>query len=210
VPFVVKIPDSMTYEEAAALPLAGSTALQGLQDKGKIKRGDRVLINGASGGVGALAVQIATAHGAEVTGVASGKHQDFVREMGASDFIDYQHQDFAEAGRSWDLIFDAAGLRSYWQVRHALNRGGRYVTTEPDVKSATMTLLSKLSSRHGYAMLVRPNRSDLCELVRLYETGQLRITPADVLPLARAAEAQSRLEAGGHCGKYVLRVVDAK
>lgn len=156
---VATIPDQMSFEEAAAIPLAGSTALQGLRNKGKIKQGNRVLINGASGGVGSLAVQIAKADGAEVTGVASGPHKNFVLEMGADDFIDYSEEDFLASGRRWDLVFDAAGKCKYRNVRRVLNRGGHFVTTEPNLRNATITLLSKFSSRHGSMMLAQTQAS---------------------------------------------------
>jgi NADPH2:quinone reductase len=205
---VAKIPDAMSYEEAAALPLAGSTALQGLRDKGRIKQGNRVLINGASGGVGAFAVQIAKAYGANVTGVASGEHRDYVLELGADDYIDYQQEDFAQFERKWDLVLDAAGKRSFRNVRPVLQRGGHYVTTEPSVRALAATLLTTFASRRSSTMLVRPKGDDLAELIRLYQSDQLRVTLADVVPLELAAEAHRRLEAGGHCGKYVLRVSD--
>jgi NADPH2:quinone reductase len=205
---VAKIPDAMSYEEAAAIPLAGSTALQGLRNKGKISQGDHVLINGASGGVGAFAVQIAKAYGADVTGVASEEQRDFVLKLGADDFIDYQHQDFAESGRKWDLVLDAAGKRNFRNVRPVLHRGGRYVTTEPSLRAMAASLLSRLSSKRSSMMLVRSKGDDLAELVRLYQSDQLRVTLADVIPLELAEKAHRQLEAGGHRGKYVLRVCD--
>lgn len=206
---VAKIPDAMSYEEAAAIPLAGSTALQGLRDKGRIKSGNRVLINGASGGVGAFAVQIAKAYGAVVTGVASGEHREFVLELGADDYIDYQQEDFAASERKWDLVFDAAGKRSFRNVRPVLHRGGRYVTTEPSLHAMAVTLLTSFASRRSSTMLTRPKNEDLVELIRLYQSDQLGVTLADVIPLEHAAEAHRRLESGGHRGKYVLRVCDS-
>ena len=203
---VAKIPVNMSFEKAAAIPLAGSTALQSLRDKASIKPGDRVLINGASGGVGAFAVQIAKANQAHVTAVASGKNEDFVRSLGADDFIDYQKQRFTRLGRSWQVIFDAAGKSSFWKSRRSLVKGGRFVSTEPGLGGLMTTMISKAFPRHGYVMLARSNADDLAELIGYHQSGQLNVTLADALPLDCAAQAQQRLEAGGHVGKYILEV----
>lgn len=203
---VAKIPANLSFEQAAAIPLAGSTALQSLRDKGEITPGDRVLINGASGGVGAFAVQIAKAYGAQVTAVCSAKHAEFVRSIGADDFIDYQQQSFSQLGRTWDLVFDAAGKSSFWKARRALTRDGRYVSTEPNLVGALTGIVSKLLTRRSSVMLARPRASDLAELVSLHQAGKLSVTLAGVLPLDQAAQAHQQLESGGHCGKFVLKI----
>ncbi len=150
---VAVIPPSLSYEDAAALPLAGSTALQSLHTHGKLRRGERVLINGASGGVGAFAVQIAHADGAHVTGVASGANESFVRSLGADEFYDYRETDFTKSNQKWDLVFDAAGKSSYLKCRPVLNRGGRFVSTEPNVSGAMASLLTRLTSKRASIML---------------------------------------------------------
>jgi 2-desacetyl-2-hydroxyethyl bacteriochlorophyllide A dehydrogenase len=203
---VVRIPDAMRPDEAAALPLAGSTALQSLRDHGHLKAGDNVLINGASGGVGSFAVQIAAAYGATVTGVASGPHEDFTRSMGAADFIDYQTQDFTRLDRTWDLIFDAAGKHSFGDVKPVLSKDGTYVSTEPSLRGLIVSLLTWPRQQQGRVMLARSRDEDLRELLRLYEEGKLKVTVAELFPLAEAAAAHRRLEAGGFCGKLVLQV----
>jgi NADPH:quinone reductase-like Zn-dependent oxidoreductase len=120
-------PAHLTFEEAAAVPLAGRVALQGLRDEGGIGPGRKVLVNGASGGVGTFAVQIAKAHGAEVTGVRSGRNAGMVRTIGADHVIDYTREDFTRSGRTWDLILDAAAHRSVLANRRALSAEGVYV-----------------------------------------------------------------------------------
>jgi NADPH:quinone reductase-like Zn-dependent oxidoreductase len=201
-----KMPEKMTYEEAAAIPLAGTTAIQSLRDHGKITPESRVLINGASGGVGAFAVQIAKSYHAHVTAVAGGSNQQFVQELGADEFIDYAKSDFTTMNRTWDLIFDAAGKSSYMAARAALNSDGRYVSTEPSVKGAFFSLVTKLLSKRGRVMLAKPRASDLEKLALLYDSGQLKVTVSDVFDLDDAAKAQRRLESGVERGKIVLRI----
>ncbi|KAA0139344.1 NAD(P)-dependent alcohol dehydrogenase [Gimesia chilikensis] len=202
---VVKIPDNLTFEEAAVLPLAGSTALQSLKDYGQLKPGDRVLINGASGGVGAFAVQIAVAYGAHVTAVASGPHEDYVRSLGACEFIDYQQESFTNADETWDLIFDVAGKRSFFQVKNVLRESGHYVTTEPGLRGISVSLITWPLSEQSHVMLARPKQEDLAELVQLWCAGDLEVRLADVYPFEEATRAHQQLEQESFCGKLVLR-----
>src|SRR2546427_12785386 len=118
--FVMK-PDNVTFEQAASVPIAGLTALQGLRDKGQLQPGQKVLINGAAGGVGTFAVQIAKSFGAEVTGVCSTRNVDLVRSIGADHVIDYTREDFTRSGRRYDLMFDVAGSRSWSECKRILN-----------------------------------------------------------------------------------------
>lgn len=199
-----KIPESMSMEEAAAVPLAGTTALQSLRDHGKIQPGQRVLINGASGGVGAFAVQIAKAYDCFVGAVASGANESFCRSLGADVFLDYQQVDFAKLDHKWDLIFDAAGKARFMDARAVLNEGGRYVSTEPDVKGMLMTLFTWPFSKSGKVMLAKPSADDLRELIQLHQQGQLKITIDSRFPTADACEAHRRIESGVDRGKVVL------
>ena len=201
---VAKIPDSMSMEEAAAVPLAGTTALQSLRDHGEIKPGERVLINGASGGVGAFAVQIAKAYECFVGAVASGENESFCRSLGADEFLDYQKVDFANVDEKWDLIFDAAGKSGYMDARAVLSEGGRYVSTEPDVKGMLMTLFTWPLSKSGKVMLAKPSADDLRELIQLYQQGRLKITIDSRFATADAAQAHRRVETGVDRGKVVL------
>ncbi|TWU35903.1 NAD(P)-dependent alcohol dehydrogenase [Novipirellula artificiosorum] len=203
---VSKIPDSLSFEQAAAIPLAASTALQSLRDHGKIRSGTQVLINGASGGVGAFAVQIAKAYGAEVTAVSSAANESFVRSIGADHFIDYKQSTFTDSNQIWDLVFDVAGKSSYSKSRNVLSRGGRYVSTEPSVSGAIMSIATKLLSKKGTIMLARPCREDLRELVELIEAGKMSVTIDRLFPLQQAADAHRRIETGVDRGKIVIQV----
>lgn len=199
-----KIPDSMSFEEAAAVPLAGSTALQSLRDHGGMKRGDRVLINGASGGVGMFAVQIAKAYGCHVDAVASGENESFCRSLGADHFYDYQKVDFADSGERWDLIFDAAGKSGYWDIKDVLLPKGRYVTTEPDAKGMLMTVLTWPLSKSGTVMLAQSSADDLRELISLHQRGQLTIAIDRRYRMSQLADAHRRVQAGVDRGKVVV------
>lgn len=202
---VARIPEQMSFEDAAALPLAASTALQSLRDHAELKPGQRVLINGASGGVGAFAVQIARAYGAQVTGVASHENEAFVRSLGALSYIDYESLDFTKMDRSWDAIFDVAGNSSFLECRKVLTENGRYVSTEPNLKALLTAALTTPFSQKGGAMLARSRASDLEEIIRLYESDKLKVTIEAVYPLADAAAAHRHLETGVKRGKIVLR-----
>ncbi|MCA9159823.1 MAG: NAD(P)-dependent alcohol dehydrogenase, partial [Planctomycetales bacterium] len=180
------------------------TALQSLRDHGRIAPGKRVLINGASGGVGAFAVQIAKHYGANVTAVASGFNEDFCLELGADNFLDYQNVDFTKSGEQWDLIFDVAGKAGYLDARRVLTHGGRFVSTEPNAKGLFMSLVTRLLSKSGTVMLAKPSAADLRELTSLYELGKLRVTIDSHFSMNQAADAHRRIEEGVDRGKVVL------
>lgn len=201
-----KLPDDMPMEEAAALPLAGTTALQALRDHGELKSGERVLVNGASGGVGAFAVQIARSFGCHVDAVASGDNEDFCRSLGAQHFYDYEQTDFSDSEERWDVVFDAAGQSGYRDARSALNEGGRYVSTEPDIKGMLMTVFTWPLSKSCKVLLAKADANDLRELIRLYETEQLKVFIDRVYSLEDAAAAHQRVETGVDRGKVVVRV----
>ncbi len=199
-----KLPDDLSFETAAAMPLAGSTALQSLRDHGKMEPHDRVLINGASGGVGMFAVQIAKAAGCHVDAVASGENREFCLSLGADHFYDYEQVDFTDSSERWDLVFDAAGKSGYWQARDVMNPGARYVSTEPDMKGMLMTVLTWPLSKSGTVMLARSHRDDLQELIRLHQAGQLNVTIDSRFPLSELGNAHRRMEAGVDRGKVVI------
>lgn len=205
---VVPKPQGMSHVEAAAMPLAASTALQCLRDWGRLEPGQSVLINGASGGVGTYAVQIAKAMGAEVTGVCSARNIELVQSLGADHVIDYTREDFAQQDRQYDVVFDAVAKSSFWKARNALTPRGRFVTdmpTPPHYLAHGLTAL--FPGRQARAMLVRPRGDDLRILKRLVEEGKLRSVIDTVFPLAQAAEAHRVSEGGRARGKLVLQVV---
>jgi len=206
---VAKIPDTMSLEEAAAIPLAGTTALQSLRDHGKIKRGQSVLINGASGGVGMFAVQIAKSYGCHVDAIASGSNRDFCLSLGADYFYDYEKDDFTKSKERWDVIFDVAGKAHFLKARAVLKDGGHFISTEPNVKGLLMTIFTWPLSKSGQVMLATPSGDDLRELIRLYDLGKLQVTIDSRFPFEHAADAHRRIEAGVEHGKVVLTNVQS-
>jgi 2-desacetyl-2-hydroxyethyl bacteriochlorophyllide A dehydrogenase len=204
-------PANMTFEQAAAVPLAAVTALQGLRDKGQIKAGQKVLINGASGGVGTFAVQIAKSFGAEVTAVCSTKKVDMVRSLGANHVIDYTQEDFTKNGHRYDLILAANGNRSIFEYKRALSPKGVYVVIGGSMKQIFQTillgpLLSRSRSQKMGNVLARPNQKDLAIMKELLEAGKVVPVIDRWYPLSETAEAIRYLEAGHARGKVVITV----
>ena len=207
-------PANLTFEEAAAVPLAAFTALQGLRDKGQIQSGQKVLINGASGGVGTFAVQTAKSFGAEVTGVCSTRNVDMVRSIGADHVIDYTQEDFTKNGQTYDLIYCAVGNRSAADYKRALNPGGICVvagfTTMSHMLFQVVFLgawVSMTGSKKICAMgTVMPNKEDLVFIKELLEIGKVVPVIDRRYPLSETAEAIRYLEEGHAQGKVVITV----
>lgn len=199
-------PEQISFEEAAATPLAGSTALQALCDLGHLQSGQHVLVNGASGGVGTFAVQIATALGAEVTGTCSESNLDLVRDLGARHVIDYRRHDFVRSDRRYDIVLDAVAQRSYRECRRVLKRGGTYITTLPSARSLFSQLASWFSGKKCKNVMVQPRRDDLELLAKLIDAGEVRPLVQEMYPLEDAAAAHRTSEEGHVRGKLVLKV----
>ena len=205
-------PDSLSFEEAAALPVAALTALQALRDKGELAAGEKLLINGASGGVGHCAVQLARTLGAQVTAVASGRNQDFLRELGAQETIDYAEEDFTGRDEQWHVILDAAATRQYTDCEPVLDRdGGVYVSTVPGPKLFVWIALTTLGGLFGQkkrarTILVKQRAEDLAVLARMADQGKLRPHLAEVYPLERIAAAHDHSESGHVRGKVGVRI----
>jgi NADPH:quinone reductase-like Zn-dependent oxidoreductase len=199
-------PANVTFEEAAAAGAAAHTALQGLRDGGQIKAGQNVLINGASGGVGTFAVQIAKSFGAEVTGVCSTRNLDMVRSIGADQVIDYTQEDFTRNGQCYDLIFDVAAKLSFSDCKRALSPMGIYVTTEfsPALALgglwASMTGDKKLVSR----LAKPPSEADWAFMKELLERGQVTPVIDRRYALREVPEALRYLGKGHARGKVVI------
>src|SRR5207247_10782992 len=175
---VVLKPSNMSFEQAAAVPVAAITALQGLRDKGKIQPGQKVLVNGASGGVGTFAVQIAKSFGSEVTGVCSTRNLDMVRSIGADHVIDYTQEDFSKNGQRYDLIVATAGYRSIFDYKRALSPKGMYVATGGSMAQIFQGLLigpwiSMTGRKKMGNLLVKPNK-DLAFMKELIEDGKVK------------------------------------
>ena len=200
-------PANLSFEESATLPTAGCTALQGLR-KGRIERAQRVLINGASGGVGMFAVQIAKTFGTEVTAVCSTRNVDVVRSIGADHVIDYTKDDFATHGQRYDLILAANGDRSIWDYRRALTADGCYAMTGGSNRQLIDALLlgPLLSIRRQQFgnVLVKPSQADLLVLKELCEAGKVRPVIDRRFPLSEVPSAVRYVEDGHARGKVVI------
>ncbi|MBI3596864.1 MAG: NAD(P)-dependent alcohol dehydrogenase [Nitrospirae bacterium] len=200
-------PRNLTFEEAAAVPVAGLAALQALRDQGKIRSGHHVLINGASGGVGSFAVQIAKACGAKVTAVTSRKNADFVRGLGADDVIDYTSEDFTKTGSRFDIIFDPIANRSFAECKSVLNPKGVYITTLPSLAMIFPILTTPIiGGKQARLVNVRARASDLGILTEWIEAGKIRPRIDKTFPLSKTAEAQAYSETGHARGKIVIKV----
>jgi NADPH:quinone reductase-like Zn-dependent oxidoreductase len=201
-------PANVSYAEAAAL--ADATALCFLRDKAGLRPGEAVLVNGASGAVGSMAVQLAVHFGAAVTGVCSGPHLRLVRKLGAESVIDYTRADFTRAGRRYDVIFDVAGTSSFVRCRRVLRFGGVYLTTAPSPAIfAQMPWTAKFGSRRAVVAFtgLRPSeekRADLAVLRELAEASALVPVVGGCYPLDRIADAHRHVDAGHKKGTVVV------
>ncbi|MFC1888259.1 NAD(P)-dependent alcohol dehydrogenase [Thermodesulfobacteriota bacterium] len=202
-------PASMTFEEAAAVPFAAITALQGLCDKGQIQPGQKVLINGASGGVGTFAVQIAKSFGAEVTGVCSTRNLDMVRSIGADQVIDYTQEDFTKNGQCYDLILAANGYHSISDYKRALSPKGIYVTTGGSGVQMFQAMflgpwISMTGSKRMGNLVMKPKKEDLVFMKELLEAGKVVPFIDRRYTLSEVPEALRYLEEGHARGKVVI------
>jgi NADPH:quinone reductase-like Zn-dependent oxidoreductase len=206
-------PANCSFAEAAAVPIAGCTALQGLRDHGRVVRGQRVLINGAAGGVGTFAVQIARSLGVEVTGVCSTRNVELVRSLGAALVVDYTREDFAAGSRRYDMVFDCVGNRRLSDLRRVLAPKGACVMIGGGGSSLAIVagmlgtfVLSRVVSQRLVSFLASVNTADLGVLRGLIESGQVRPVIDRQYPLDRAAEAMAYLEEGHARGKVTVAV----
>ncbi len=200
-------PDGLSYEESAAVPMASVMAVMGLRDKGKVKPGDRVLINGASGGIGTFAVQIAKAFGAEVTGVCSTRNLELVSSLGAERVIDYTQEDFTQGAEHYDVIFDVVAKRTFAECQRVLTSNGIYVTTTISVGLLLQSLWVALTSgKRLKPMLQRPTTADLAVVKELIEAGAVRSVIDRRYSLAEVPEAIRYVERGHARGKVVVTV----
>ena len=204
-------PASTTFEEAAAVPMTAVVALQGLRDKGQVQPGQKVLINGASGGIGTFAVQIAKSFGAEVTGVCSTRNVDMVRSIGADQVIDYTREDFTQNEQRYDLILAAGGYRSIFDYQSALSPKGIYVMAGGSMAQIFQAILlgpwiSMTGSKKMGNLAAKPNPQDLFFVKELVETGKVVPVIDRRYPLREAAEALRYYGEGHARGKVVITV----
>ena len=204
-------PANVSFEEAAAVPLAAVTALQGLRYKGQIQPGQKVLINGASGGVGTFAVQIAKTFGTEVTGVCSTSKMDMVRSIGADHVIDYTREDFTRNGQQYDRILAANGYHPISDYKRALSPEGTYVMTGGSgaqmLQAMTLGPIMSMtgSKKLGYVSM-KQNKEDLVSVKELLESGEITPVIDRTYPLSEIPEAIRYLEEGHAKGKVVITV----
>jgi NADPH:quinone reductase-like Zn-dependent oxidoreductase len=209
-------PANITFEQAASVPIAGITALQGLRDKGKVQSGQKVLINGASGGVGTFAVQIAKSYGAEVTGVCSTRNLDMVRSLGADHVIDYTKEDFTKSDQRYNVILDNVANHSLSEFRRVLKPNGIYVLIGgggasenrwlgPGLTQAFKAMfLSKFVSQQMGMMLAELNQKDLTFLADLMQSGKVTPVIDKRYKLSELPQAIEYLEQGHARGKVVI------
>jgi NADPH:quinone reductase-like Zn-dependent oxidoreductase len=210
-------PANMTFEQAAAVPVAAITALQGLRNEGKVQSGQKVLINGASGGVGTFAVQIAKAFGAEVTGVCSTRNVDLVRSIGADHVVDYTKEDFTKSGQRYDVILDNVGTQPLSGFRRVLRPNGICVMiggggpndgkwVGPTARPLKAKLMSPFISQKMSMMMARSNKDDLTILANLMQSGKVTPVIDRTYPLSEIREAVRYVETGRARGKVIITV----
>ncbi len=205
-------PSNLSFEEAAAVPMAAVTALQGIRYAGQIRPGQKVLINGASGGVGSFAVQLAKSSGAEVTAVCSSRNVEMARSIGAEHVIDYAKEDFTKTGQQYDLILATNGDRSISDYRRALSPEGIYVHTGGSVAQMSQAMIQGPwismtgSQKMGSMGVAKPNQNDLVIMKELLEAGKVKPVIDRTYPLSEVAAAIRYLEEGHAQGKVVITV----
>jgi NADPH:quinone reductase-like Zn-dependent oxidoreductase len=208
-------PTNLTFDQAAAVPVSGGTALQAVRDHGRVQAGEKVLIIGASGGVGSFAVQIAKAFGAEVTGVCSTRKVDLVRSLGADHVLDYEHEDFADGGPRFDVILDMGGNAPLSRLRHALTPRGRLVVVGGETDGRLLggsdrgiraKLLSLFAGQQLGTFVASERAADLITLTKLIEAGKLSPAIDQTYPLGDIAAAIRHLLDGKARGKLAVSV----
>ena len=202
------IPENLSMTEAASVPLASLTALQAFAKGGGIKPGDRVLVNGASGGVGSFAVQIARAKGAYVTAVCSTRNTEFVRSLGADSITDYNAEDFTKSGILYDKVFDAVAKSSFSRCSRILNKGGIYVSTLPNTGLIVSIALNPFRSKKAGLIFTKPSGEDLILISDYIKKRQIKTYLQQTIPLEDGAKAHELIETERVRGKIVLSIID--
>jgi len=210
-------PPTVTFAQAASVPVAGVTALQGLRDRGKVQPGQKVLINGAAGGIGTFAVQIAKAFGAHVVGVCSTRNVDLVRSIGADEVIDYTQEDFTKGGSVYDVLFDCISNHSLSACRRVLNRDGKYVgvggvgqpMTRILSRIVSAAVMSPFVNKNLFPFGAKVNKDDLAVIAGLMESGKVTPVIEKEYSLTQVPDAIRHVETGHARGKLVIKVSDS-
>jgi NADPH:quinone reductase-like Zn-dependent oxidoreductase len=206
---ICRMPENLTFNEAAAIPTVALTALQALRDMAQIKKGQKVLIYGASGGIGHMAVQLARYYETEVTAVCSTSNLAWVKNLGADFMVDYTKEDFTGSGKKYDIILDAVGKQTFFKCRRSLTDTGIYITEHilyPQYHPIQFLLGALTGDRRAKTHLSEPGTEDLDFLRNLIETGKLRPVIEKIHPLNEIVEAHRHLETGHTKGKIVVEV----
>lgn len=211
---LLRKPNTMTFEQAASIPQAGGLAIQALQYNGQMRKGQKVLINGAGGGVGTFAIQIAKSFEAEVTGVDSEEKLEMIRSIGAEHVIDYKREDFTKNGKRYDLIVDVVASRSIFECKRMLNPGGAYVMVGGSMRRIfQLMLLGPWISMTGdkkMGLLIHKANKDIDIIVELFESGKVVPVIDKCYPLDEVAQAIQYLGEGQSKGKVVIRIKKIK
>jgi NADPH:quinone reductase-like Zn-dependent oxidoreductase len=203
---ISRMPDNIDFDHAAAIPLAGLTALQALRDKGEIKAGMEVLVNGGSGGVGMYAIQIARYYGANVTATCSAKNMEFVSKLGASKVINYQKEDFTKSEQKYNIVFDAVAKTSFSKSRHVLKNEGIYITTVPDPVTMFYQITNGVRQQKAFGIMCKPGRKDLDVLAEIINQGKLTAHLDRIYDPEQAHEAHKYIETGRVKGKLIIKL----
>lgn len=203
---VVKLPDNISFTQAAAIPVTGITALQSLRDLGLVRPSDNVLINGASGGVGTMGVQVAKILGANVTAVSSGANEALVQGLGADRFIDYHKMDFTQAADRYHVIFDAVNRRSFDECKRVLTATGTYISTRPSPRLLLRSLLNGRDKQKAKFIGAKDRGSDVEWIIKHMQQGKIQAVIDRTYPLEAAVEAHDYSESGRVKGKLVFEI----
>lgn len=205
---ITQKPNGLTYEEAVAIPNGALTALTFLKNMGKVQKGQKVLVNGASGSVGSAAVQIARALGAEVTGVCSTRNLELVKSLGADTVIDYTREDFTQNGQTYDFIMDTVGKSSFSACKNSLNPNGRYLASGGGLKEMLQALwTSFIGNKKVLAGASSESKDDLIFIKELVEAGKLKPVIDRCYPMEQIVEAHRYVDQGHKKGNVVITVV---
>ena len=205
---IVSKPNNMSFTDAAAVPLGGLNALHFLR-LAKLEAGEKVLVNGAGGSIGAHAVQIAKSMGAEVTAVDSAIKENFLRQIGAEHFVDYQKEDFAAKGQTYDVIFDMVPASAYTRSIKVLNPNGRYVTANPSLSVMLRSVFTnRFSNKTARFTFAGETRAELTTLKEMIEDGEIRSIVDRIYPMEQAAAAHERVETEQRLGAIVILVAN--
>lgn len=203
---VTKLPDSVSFVQAAALPVAAGTALQALLNKGELRPGDRVLINGATGGVGTFAIQIAKILGGHVTAVCSAEGAALARQLGADQVIDYNAHDFTKGVEKYDLVFDAIGKSSFDDCQNILKEDGVYITTLPSAKQLLNQAITTFTGKKAESLIFSFNQEDMNWLLKQVTESKLVPIIERTYRLDELAQAHAESETGHVNGKLIVEV----